>query len=63
MLSLSDRGDKLIRFAPWQGAKWYVRRRYPGAARKATIGAVGVVAVAGIAVGVAPARKGSQEES
>ncbi len=44
-------GYKLLGFIIWQGAKFYIRGRYPGAARKAAIVALaGGVIVGGVAV-------------
>lgn len=45
-------GYKLLGFAVWQGAKWYLRRRMAGTARKAAIAGVAGLAVVG-AVAVA----------
>jgi hypothetical protein len=42
---------KVLGFAVWQGARWYLRRRYSGAGRKAAIAALaGGVIVGGVAV-------------
>jgi uncharacterized membrane protein YhfC len=41
-------GYKVLGFAVWQGGKWYVRRRYGGAARKLAIGALAAVVIAGL---------------
>ncbi|HZT53068.1 MAG TPA: hypothetical protein VE995_01670 [Gaiellaceae bacterium] len=50
-------GYKLLGFLVWRGARWYVRRRYPGAPRKLMIGAGVAAAVgAGGAAAVALAR-------
>ena len=44
-------GYKLLGFAVWQGAKWYLRRKLPGASRKLAIaGAAGAVLVSGAAI-------------
>jgi hypothetical protein len=44
-------GYKLLGFVVWQGAKLYVRRRYPGAPRKVAVAAVaGGLLVGGLAV-------------
>jgi hypothetical protein len=44
-------GYKLLGFVVWQGGKWYLRRRLPGAGRKVAIAAIaGGVIVGGIAV-------------
>jgi hypothetical protein len=42
---------KVLGFAVWQGARWYLRRRYSGVGRKAAIAALaGGVIVGGVAV-------------
>jgi hypothetical protein len=41
---------KVLGFAVWQGARWYLRRRYSGAGRKAAIAAL----AGGVIVGGAP---------
>jgi hypothetical protein len=47
-------GYKLLGFMVWQGGKWYMRRRLPGAGRKAAIAALaGSVLVGGAAVAYA----------
>ena len=47
-------GYKLLGFVVWHGAKWYLRRRFPGAGRKAAIAALaGGVIVGGAAVAYA----------
>ena len=33
-------GYKLLGYTVWRGAKWYARRRFPGAGRTATIAAL-----------------------
>jgi hypothetical protein len=40
-------GYKLLGFFVWQGARWYLRRRYPGLPRKAAIAGVAGLAIAG----------------
>jgi len=40
-------GYKLLGFAVWQGARWYLRRRFPGMQRKLAIAGVAGLAVAG----------------
>jgi hypothetical protein len=50
-------GYKVLGYVVWQGGKWYVRHRFPGAGRKLAIGALGAVAVAAAAGGVAAQRK------
>lgn len=47
---MSSQGYKLLGWAVWNGAKWYLRRRLPSARRVAT--GVVVVAVALAAAGV-----------
>ncbi|HWF36497.1 MAG TPA: hypothetical protein VG295_14055 [Solirubrobacteraceae bacterium] len=44
---------KLLGFAVWRGARWYLRRRYSGKSRK--LFAAGVVAA--VAVGAAVAQR------
>ncbi|HLB21085.1 MAG TPA: hypothetical protein VK605_03200 [Solirubrobacteraceae bacterium] len=41
-------GYKLLGFAVWRGAKWYVRRRLPSA-RTTVAGALGLLAAGGAA--------------
>lgn len=44
-------GYKLLGFVVWQGARWYLRRRYPGLPRKLAIaGAAGLAVAGGVAV-------------
>jgi hypothetical protein len=44
-------GYKVLGFVVWQGAKFYLRRRYPGAGRKAAVAALaGGLTVGGVAV-------------
>jgi hypothetical protein len=44
-------GYKLIGFVVWQGGRWYLRRRFPGAGRKAALAAgLGVAVIGGAAV-------------
>ena len=52
-------GYKVLGFVVWQGAKWYLRRRFPGAGRK-----VGIAALAGglIAGGVAVAHAARSDD-
>ena len=46
-------GYKLLGFVVWQGAKWYLRRRFPHGGRNIAIAAVaGGVIAGGIAVGL-----------
>jgi hypothetical protein len=41
---------KLLGLAVWRGARWYVRRRYSGVARKAAVGVVSAAALGGVIV-------------
>jgi hypothetical protein len=44
-------GYKLLGFAVWQGARWYVRRRHPTLPRNLAIaGVAGLAIVGGVAV-------------
>lgn len=43
-------GYKLLGYAVWRGARWYLRRRMPDLGRKLAIGALGVAALGGAAV-------------
>ena len=46
-------GYKLLGFVVWQGARWYLRRKYPGLPRKAAIvGLAGLAVAGGVAVAV-----------
>ena len=49
-------GYKLLGFAVWQGAKWYLHRRFPHAQRNLAIAGVTGVLVAAAAVGAQRAR-------
>jgi hypothetical protein len=49
---------KIIGFAVWRGARWYVRRRYSGRARK--LFAAGVVGA--VAAGSAIAQRRASKE-
>jgi hypothetical protein len=40
-------GYKILGFAVWQGGKWYLRRRLQGARRKAAIGGLAALVIAG----------------
>jgi hypothetical protein len=51
-------GYKLLGFVVWQGARWYLRRRFAGATRKLALAALGGALVAGVAVGAQRARSG-----
>ena len=44
-------GYKLLGFAVWQAAKWYLHKRYPHAQRNLAIAGVGGVLLAAVAVG------------
>lgn len=51
-------GYKILGFVVWRGAKWYLKRRYPGAARKLAFGGIALFVLgAGIAGGVAAQRR------
>jgi hypothetical protein len=39
-------GYKILGYAVWNGAKWYLRRRYAGTAKFAAAGLVGAAVVA-----------------
>ena len=44
-------GYKLLGYTVWRGAKWYARRRFPGAGRKAAAAALaGGLIFSGVAV-------------
>jgi hypothetical protein len=44
-------GYKVLGFAVWQGAKWYLRRKFPNSGRKLAIaGAAGGLIVGGFMV-------------
>jgi hypothetical protein len=49
-------GYKLLGFAVWQAAKWYLHRRFPHAERNLAIAGVAGVLVAAVAVGAQRAR-------
>ncbi|WP_187368823.1 hypothetical protein [Baekduia soli] len=49
-------GYRILGFAVWNGAKWYLRRRYGGSKKYLAAGVVGV-AVVGLAV--AGAKRGT----
>jgi hypothetical protein len=51
---------KVLGFAVWQGARWYLRRRYQGLPRKVAIAGVAGLAVAG---GVAVALRHSDQDN
>jgi hypothetical protein len=60
---LLDRiGYKVLGMAVWHGGKWYLHRRYPGAARKSAIAAVAAVAFVGLAAAAAAQRKTPEEQ-
>jgi hypothetical protein len=53
-------GYKLLGFVVWQGARWYLRRRYPGLPRKLAIaGGAGLAVAAGVVVAL---RHGDDDE-
>ncbi len=54
-------GYKLLGVLVWRGARWYVRRRYPGAPRKLLIGGLAVGAVAAGAAAGAVVRQRAAE--
>lgn len=43
-------GYKVLGFAVWKGGRWYLRRRFEGAARKLAIAGLGGALLAGAAV-------------
>jgi hypothetical protein len=43
-------GYKVLGYAVWQGAKWYLRRRFPNARRNVAIAGLAGVLIAGVAV-------------
>jgi hypothetical protein len=43
-------GYKLLGYVVWQGAKWYLRRRFEAAQTKLAIAGVAAVLIAGVAV-------------
>jgi hypothetical protein len=46
-------GYKILGYAVWRGGRWYLRRRFPGAGRKAAIaGGVGALVAGGVAFAV-----------
>ena len=48
MGSYTSMGYKVLGYAVWQGAKWYIRRRTPdGPPKLALVGIAGVALVAG----------------
>jgi uncharacterized protein involved in exopolysaccharide biosynthesis len=44
-------GYKALGFVVWQGAKWYLRRRFPNAQRNLAIAGVGGLLLAAVAAG------------
>ena len=52
---------KMLGYVVWQGAKWYLRRRYRGAGRKVMIGGAAAAALAA-AAGAIVAQRGSDSE-
>ena len=51
---MSGNGYRLLGFAVWHGARWYLRRRLPPAR---TVAAAGMLAAAGVVGAVALARR------
>jgi hypothetical protein len=49
-------GYKILGYAVWHGAKWYLRRRVGGSAK---VAAAGLVGVAVVALAVAGTRRAS----
>ena len=41
-------GYKVLGYVVWQGGKWYLRRRFAGARRKAAIAGLSVLVVAAV---------------
>jgi anti-sigma factor RsiW len=54
-------GYKVLGLLVWRGARWYLRRRYPGAPRKLLVGGVALGAVAAGVAGMAVVRQRSAE--
>lgn len=52
-------GYKVLGFAVWQGAKWYMRRRFGDVRLKLAVGAAGAAAVT--ALGAAAAQRQRSE--
>ena len=53
-------GYKVLGFVVWQGGKWYLRHKFPGAGRKLAIaGVAGAVLIGGGAVAL---RRGGDDE-
>jgi hypothetical protein len=48
---------KIVGFVVWQGASWYLRRRYRGLGRKLAIGGGVALVAGGAAVAVAAQRR------
>jgi hypothetical protein len=51
-------GYQALGFAVWKGAKWYVRRRFGEAPKKAAVGGLAVLVVAALVLG---ARKATSD--
>lgn len=49
---------KIVGFVVWQGASWYLRRRFQGVGRKLAIGAGVALVAGGAAAAVAAQRRG-----
>jgi hypothetical protein len=49
-------GYKLLGFVVWQGAKWYLHKRFPHAQRNLAIAGVAGLLVAAVAVGASRQR-------
>jgi len=54
-------GYKLLGLLVWRGARWYVRRRFPGAPRKLLVGGAAVGTLVAGAAAVAAVRQRSGE--
>ena len=55
---MSRVGYQALGFAVWKGAKWYVRRRYGNAPRKAALGGLVVLVLAALLLGARRATSG-----
>jgi len=54
-------GYKLLGFTVWHGARWYVRRRFPGMRRKLAISGLAALLIGGGVAGAAAARQSNSE--